>query len=195
MLAAAMILAPEAGLTREPPADPARGREECVMSDAECRPVSVSRRIEAPADEVFAVLADPGRHPGIDGSGMLREADGNSPITGVGDTFTVRMRNAEMGDYVMANHVVEFEPGRRIGWEPVLAAASRPEDQSSVGDPGQYRWSYTLVPDGDGATIVTETYDCARAPQWLRRAVRNGERWADSMAATLDKLAQQCAQR
>jgi hypothetical protein len=37
--------------------------------------------------------------------------------------------------------------------------------------------------------LVTETYDCSRAPAWLRQAVRGGDRWVPSMTATLDKLA------
>ena len=49
---------------------------------------------------------------------MLRESSGGV-ISGVGDVFTMKMHNDEMGDYEMANHVVEYEPNRRIGWEPV----------------------------------------------------------------------------
>jgi hypothetical protein len=33
--------------------------------------VTVTRRVEAPAPAVFALLSDPGRHPDFDGSGML----------------------------------------------------------------------------------------------------------------------------
>jgi hypothetical protein len=32
----------------------------------------------------------------------------------------MNMFNDEMGDYVMENRVVEFEPERRIVWEPVM---------------------------------------------------------------------------
>jgi hypothetical protein len=32
---------------------------------------------------------------------------------------------------------------------------------------------------------VTETYDCSRAPDWLRTAVKDGTRWIDSMTTTL----------
>jgi hypothetical protein len=44
------------------------------MTDDEYRPVAVSRRICAPAHDIFQVLADPVRHPEFDGSQMLREA-------------------------------------------------------------------------------------------------------------------------
>jgi len=36
------------------------------------KPLEVSRRIEAPAAVVFAILASPQRHKDFDGSGMLR---------------------------------------------------------------------------------------------------------------------------
>ncbi|MGO8958944.1 MAG: DUF664 domain-containing protein [Streptosporangiaceae bacterium] len=162
------------------------------MTTDGCQPVSVSRTIDAAAEELFAVLADPARHPDIDGSGMLRRAVNSAIIAGVGDTFTMTMHNAEMGDYEITNHVVEYEGNRRIGWEPVLSAASRSEDQADIGHRSEHRWIYDLKPVGPSTTVVTEIYDCARAPDWLRRAVRNGDRWVQSMTTTLEKLDQQC---
>jgi uncharacterized protein YndB with AHSA1/START domain len=157
------------------------------MTGDTCQPVSVSRTIEVPAEKLFDFLAHPANHPLIDGSGMLRECPGGV-ISGVGDVFTMKMRNDEMGDYEMSNHVVEYEPGRRIGWEPVLRAASRPEDQADIGDRSEHRWTYELTPLGARSTMVTETYDCTRAPEWLRKAVKGGARWNASMTATLEKL-------
>ena len=158
------------------------------MTDGTSEPVSVSRTIDAPAEQLFALLADPANHPLIDGSGMLRQGSGDV-VTGVGDVFTMAMHNDEMGDYEMANHVVEYEPGRRIGWEPVLKAASRPEDQNEIGDrSAPHRWSYELTPLGPASTLVTEIYDCSQAPDWLRRAVKGGTRWIDSMTVTLERL-------
>lgn len=166
-------------------------REGSAMTADECQPVSVSRRIEAPAEVLFNVLSDPARHPGIDGSGMVRQAIDGKIITGVGDTFTMKMHNAEMGDYEITNHVVEFQRNRRIGWEPVLTAASRAEDQAGIGDRSKVRWSYQLTPAGPGATLVAEIYDCTQAPEWLRKAVENGQRWVASMTTTLENLGRQ----
>ncbi len=157
------------------------------MTGDTCQPVSVSRTIEVPAEVLFDFLARPGNHPLIDGSGMLRTGSGGV-ISGVGDVFTMTMHNDEMGDYEIANHVVEYERNHRIGWKPVLKAASRPEDQADIGVPGEHRWSYELTALGATSTLVTETYDCTRAPQWLRNAVKGGARWIDSMTATLEKL-------
>ena len=39
-------------------------------------------------------------------------------ISGTGDTFAMKMYFEPLGHYVMPNRVCEFEPGRRISWEP-----------------------------------------------------------------------------
>jgi hypothetical protein len=155
--------------------------------------VRVSRRIEAPAAVIFRVLADPGRHLELDGSGMLRGAVTTAPVSGVGDVFIMRMYFRELGDYEMNNHVVEYELDSRIGWEP----------ESGRGHPGAgrdgsrwgQRWSYELVPVGAGATIVTEVYDCSRAPEGARADMSDGEVWADAMARTLERLDAACIGR
>jgi hypothetical protein len=156
-------------------------------------PVSVSRRIGAPAEVVFAVLADPARHPDIDGSGMLMRAVWRPPVGRVGDTFTMLMRNDEMGYYEITNYVTEYVAGQRIAWEPSLTNASRAEDQEDIGSRNQHQWSYELAADGPDETLVTETYDCTRSPEWLRSAVKDGERWVAAMTATLEKLERECA--
>jgi hypothetical protein len=159
------------------------------MTEETSPPVSVSRTIGAPAAKLFGILARPASHPLIDGSGMLREAASDAVVSGVGDVFTMTMHNDEMGDYEMSNYVVQYELNRLIGWDPVLKAASREEDRAEIGkqEPAQ-RWTYALVPVDADSTLVTETYDCSRAPAWLRKAVRGGERWRESMTLTLAKL-------
>jgi hypothetical protein len=152
------------------------------MTEETCLPVSVSRKISAPAEKLFGILTRPASHPLIDGSGMLREATSDAVLTGVGDVFTMTMHNDEMGD------VVQYELNRQVGWEPALKAASREEDQEGIGDRAEHRWAFDLVPVDASSTLVTETYDCSRSPAWLRTAVRGGERWRESMTITLEKL-------
>ncbi len=88
------------------------------MTYESCPPVSVSRTIGVPAEKLFDILARPASHPLIDGSGMVREASSDGIVTGVGDVFSMKMHNDEMGDYEMSNHVVQYELNRLIGWEP-----------------------------------------------------------------------------
>ena len=57
------------------------------------------------------------------------------------------------------------------------------------------RWSYQLTPDGPEATIVTEIYDCSRAPADERVEMENGKIWAGAMAETLERLDALCARQ
>jgi hypothetical protein len=162
----------------------------------ERRPVEVSRRIEAPAPLIFEILANPQRHMDFDGSDMLRGAVLDRPISGVGDTFTMKMHRLG-DDYLMLNYVVEFEPDRRIFWEPAPGDPSRAEgDPSKVGIAAGYRWGYILTPDGDDATVVTEVFDYGRVSENVHQALlSDGAAWInghnsmrESMTATLELL-------
>lgn len=151
--------------------------------------VSVSRRIEAPADHLFALLTDSANHPLIDGSGMVRGPAPAVRLAGPGDAFRMDMHHDEFGDYQMQNKVVDFQPGHRIVWEPArVMAAAGPDDTETIDDPAQYRWGFDLSADGPGATMVTETFDCTRSPDDLRKATQEGEGWRDAMTASLLRL-------
>jgi uncharacterized protein YndB with AHSA1/START domain len=151
--------------------------------------VSVSRDIDAPATALFNCLARPALHALIDGSGMLRGTDDRKVVSGIGDVFEMRMFNDVLGDYLIENHVVEFEPDRRIAWEPVVKATDKPEFLSRVGDRAHLRWGWELSPLPDGGTRVTEFYDLSAAPQWLHEATNEGENWRTAMEASLTNLA------
>ncbi len=164
---------------------------------AENKPVEVSRKIEAPAGLIFKILANPQRHIDFDGSGMVRGAVLDRPISKVGDTFTMKMHRLG-DDYLMINYVVEFEPDRRLFWEPAPGDPSRAEgdDPAKVGIPAGYRWGYILTPDGDSATVVTEVLDLGRLPDEDRQAMlSDGGTWIngtnserESMTASLERL-------
>jgi hypothetical protein len=158
----------------------------------ERKPVEVSRRIGAPATEIFEILSSPQRHMDFDGSAMLRGAVFDRPISGVGDAFSMKM-NRQGRDYLMLNYVVEFEPDRRIFWEPApgdLAPAGG--EPSAVGIPAGYRWGYILTADGDDATIVTEVFDYGSASEEIRQAVRDGGEWVEAITASLENLERIC---
>ena len=163
------------------------------MTDAQYQPVRVSRRIAAPADVIFQVLADPRRHVEFDGSDSLRGSVTTDVVSAVGDVFVMKMYFDHLGDYEMNNHVVEYEPGKRIGWEPE-AGHGHPGAAADDARWGQ-RWSYELEPDGPAATVVTEIYDCSRAPEDQRAGMDNGKVWIESMTDTLARLDRLCAPR
>lgn len=116
------------------------------------------RVVHAPAGRVFAVLADPGRHPAIDGSGMLRGTE-SGPITAAGQVFAMNMHIDGLGDYRSLNTVVEFEPGVVVGWAPKLDPDCGEVAEKLAGiTTGGHTYTYRLRDTGDG-TEVTETYD------------------------------------
>jgi hypothetical protein len=166
------------------------------MATDQYRPVRVSRRIEAPPEVVFGIISDPRQHLALDGSGMLRGAVSTEPVTGVGDVFVMKMYFVRLGDYEMNNHVVEFEPNKRIGWEPE-AGRGHPDAAPGSSEPARWgqRWSYDLVADGPGATVVTEIYDCSRVPADARIDMQDGQVWIDDMTQTLERLAALCAEQ
>ena len=114
------------------------------MADGDRR-ISVERVIDAPADQIFALLADASQHPRIDGSGTVREARSASTNLQLGSTFSMDMRLGV--PYRISNTVVEFEQDRRIAWCHF----------------GKHRWRYELEPQADGRTLVRETFDWSTA--------------------------------
>ena len=156
----------------------------------ESKPVEASRRIEAPAPLIFEILANPQRHMDFDGSYMLRGAVLDRRISDVGDTFTMKMHRLG-DDYLMLNYVVEFEPDRRIFWEPAPGDPSRAEgdDPSKVGIPAGYRWGYILTPDGDDATVVTEVFDYGTVTDEIRQSLlRDGGAWINGNNSVLESM-------
>ncbi|WP_334144975.1 SRPBCC family protein [Rhabdothermincola sp.] len=135
------------------------------------RQVSVSRVIAAPPEKIFDVLADPSKHPIIDGSGTVKRARGSAPRRlELGSTFGMDMR---MGvPYVIKNTVVEFEPNRLIAWRHL----------------GRHRWRFELEPV-EGGTRVTETFDWSTAlAPWMIELVGYPKRHPANMLATLERL-------
>jgi hypothetical protein len=163
------------------------------VTDDEYQPVAVSRRICAPAHDIFQVLANPVRHPEFDGSQMLRGVVSPTVISAAGAVFVMKMYYSKIGEYEMNNHVVEYEQDRRIGWEPE-AGRGHPDAAPDSPEPARWghRWTYQLSPDGPDATIVTEIYDCSRAPEKERAGMDNGKIWIESMARTLERLDALC---
>jgi hypothetical protein len=149
---------------------------------------AVSRDIAAPAGQIFSVLARPAAHADLDGSGMVRTALDDVVISGVGDVFVLNMHNDDIGDYVMENHVVEFEPGKRIAWEPVMRSTEMAGLPARVLRPAHHRWGWQLEPLDAGHTRVTEFFDCSRSPDWLQEATNGGEGWRPAIEASLENL-------
>jgi uncharacterized protein YndB with AHSA1/START domain len=129
--------------------------------------VSATTIINAPAEAIFAVLADPARHPAIDGTGWVCEPLDGRQLTAAGQVFRMAMYhpNHPDGNYQMANQVQVFDPPRAISWKP----GTDPGD----GDLrfGGWVWGYELAPAGTSGTRVTLSYDWSAVPDPIRQRI------------------------
>ena len=139
------------------------------------RQVAYRLTVNAGADELWALLADPHRHHEVDGSGTVKEKVEGPHRLAVGDRFTVHMKKYRI-PYVMGLTVTGSEPGRLIEWA----------------HPGGHRWRWEFRDNGDGTTDVTETFDYswvgdrqARAYELLRLQRENGR----GISSSLTRLA------
>ena len=125
--------------------------------------LNVTTTVDAPAETVFRVLADPANHAAIDGTGWVRESLDDERLSGTGQIFRMAMYFDKGPDkhYRVANRVIVFEPGRAIGWEPGQ------EGEGGAIEFGGWTWRYDLESVGDRQTRVTLTYDWSAVPaQW-----------------------------
>jgi uncharacterized protein YndB with AHSA1/START domain len=140
--------------------------------------VSVSRVIEAPPEVIFDVLADPGRHAEIDGSGMVQHLRGESSRLALGSKFGMDMKMGFV-PYRISNTVKEFDENHSIAWAHF----------------GGHRWRYELAPtevDGRPATAVTESFDWSTCNPLVGKGLELAgypKKHPANMEATLDRLA------
>jgi hypothetical protein len=145
--------------------------------------VSVERVINATADQIFALIADAGKHSSIDGSGTVDHSSGQSQPLSLGSKFGMSMRGRPETlflPYRTTNTVIEFEPDRRIAWQTRTGP---------LGLIGGRIWRYELSP-ADAGTLVRETWDVSQDRQ--RPMLRMGampKQAEDGMRATLKRIA------
>jgi uncharacterized protein YndB with AHSA1/START domain len=144
--------------------------------------VSVERVINAPAAEIFALIADAGKHSAFEGSGTVDHPSQKSQPLELGSRFGMSMRGRPESFFVpyrTTNTVIEFEPDRRIAWKTTIAG----------GLVGGRIWRYELEPR-DGGTLVRETWDLSEDRQ--RPLLKMGsmpKQAEDGMRATLQRIA------
>ena len=133
--------------------------------------------INASAEKIFAILANPHRHKEIDGSSTIQENISGPDKLILGSKFGMKMHLGV--DYRILNTVVEYKENSLIGWRHV----------------GRWIWRYELVNIGPQTTQVTETFDASRAPliakAWL--SLRKAYPWTQrAVAKTLVQLKSNC---
>jgi uncharacterized protein YndB with AHSA1/START domain len=155
------------------------------MSTATTEAVSVTRRIDAPAEAVFAVLADPATHAAIDGTGWVCEPLDPETLTRVGQVFGMGMYHPDHpdGHYRIHNRVEVLEAPRAIAWQPGTYA------EDGVWSSGGWVWRYDLVDDGPHACRVTLTYDWSAVPAAVREYIGFPPFAQEHLVGSLDHLA------
>src|SRR5438105_3782836 len=115
--------------------------------------LSVERVIAAPPEAIFALVADAGKHPLIDGSGTVKEVKEGAPERlSLGSKFGMSMKVGIK--YSMVSEVIEFEDDRRIAWQ------SKPTGLGGRLAGGRI-WRYELEPV-EGGTRVRESWDLSQ---------------------------------
>ena len=132
--------------------------------------VSASRRINASAQELFAIVSSPEGHVRIDGSGMLEAEPDARPLTAVGDVFDMEMDRTPLNDipglvkYKVRNTVTQFVRNQLVEW--TIGGVDRP--------PFGHVYGWKLEAVSDNETNVTNYCDWtnitpelrARRPDW-----------------------------
>ncbi len=146
--------------------------------------ISVERVIDAPAEQIFALIADAGKHSSFDGSGTVdRSAERSQPLT-LGSKFGMSMRGRPETlflPYRTTNTVIEFEADRRIAWKTTMGP---------LGLIGGRIWRYELEPGRraarwcvrHGTSQQTGNGRCSKMGSMPRQA-------EDGMRATLERIA------
>ncbi|MBV9121477.1 MAG: SRPBCC family protein [Chloroflexi bacterium] len=148
--------------------------------------VSATVVIDAAADVIFAVLADPAKHPAIDGTGWVVASHNSALIGAAGQVFRMSMYHPGHpdGNYEMANRVQVFDPPRAISWEPGYDAAD------GTLRFGGWIWRYDLHPIGNARTSVTLTYDWSAVRQSVRKRIGFPPFTPDHLSNSLAHLAE-----
>ncbi len=135
--------------------------------------VAARATIMASAVTIFALLADPTKHPAIAGGtraapqARVRKPLDEEPITAPGQVFRMAMYhpNHPDGDYEIFNRVAVFDPPRAIAWQPGYDAG-----EGILGF-GGWMWRYDLTSLGPHETEVALTYDWSEVPDSTREHV------------------------
>ena len=133
--------------------------------------------IDAPAQVIFDLLANPAAHQRFDGSGTVKSLVSGPERLYLGARFGMAMKIKV--PYRIKNTVVAFEENKKITWCHLM----------------KWTWCYELQAITPNQTVVTESFDASKiapfAKWWLKKtgAMDHNPRW---MAKSLVKLKTIC---
>jgi hypothetical protein len=133
--------------------------------------------VDAPAQVIFDLLANPAAHQRFDGSGTVKSLVSGPERLYLGARFGMAMKIKV--PYRIKNTVVAFEENKKITWCHLM----------------KWTWCYELQAITPNQTVVTESFDASEIPPfakwWLKKtgAMDHNPRW---MAKSLVKLKSIC---
>lgn len=151
---------------------------------AEILPVAVPNTasarivIEASAEKIFDLIANPQSHHMFDGSGTVKNAVSGPERLFLGATFSMSMKVKV--PYRIKNTVVAFEESKKISWCHLM----------------KWTWTYELQDLGNGATQVTESFDASNIPAfatwWLKKtgAMAHNPKWMAKSLVSLKRISE-----
>jgi hypothetical protein len=155
---------------------------------------TVTAPIAAPAGAIFVIVANPARHPELDGSGMLKAAPDARPLTAIGQTFDIEMDRRPLGgtantrqlqslvrevpDYMVRCTVTQLISSRLIEWNVAVVGKH----------PGGHVWGWRIEPLSDGACLVSHYCDWTNISDELRAKFRWPVVPADWLRRLLENL-------
>ncbi|MBT0567697.1 SRPBCC family protein [Williamsia sp. CHRR-6] len=150
-----------------------------AVTTIDAGPQIVARQVQvnAPASEIFALVADPHRHHELDGSGTVQaKVTGPRQLT-KGDKFSVAMKMFGL-PYKITSTATQIEPNRVVEWQ----------------HPMGHRWRWELDERTPGVTTVTESfnYSTSKGPKVLE-LLGMPKANAGGITKTLQKLAERFA--
>lgn len=144
------------------------------------RVVTRATEVDAPASELFAIVADPHRHRELDGSGTVRDTVKGPDRLSAGAKFSVGMKQYGV-PYRITSTVTDFVDA---GGTKVI------EWQHPMG----HTWRWEFEEKEPGQTTVTESfrYDTSKAAPMLE-LFKMPQKNAEGITKTLDNLARRYA--
>lgn len=140
----------------------------------------VSRRVEVPASAsaIFDLVANPHRHPELDGSGTVRDRPVKGPQRlSKGAKFGVGMKQYGV-PYSITSKVTAFEENHLVEWQ----------------HPFGHKWRWELDELRPGVTQVTETFDYSDSKLGkVFEATKQTDKNAAGITETLEALVRRFA--
>ena len=106
--------------------------------------------INAPAQVIFDLLANPASHQRFDGSGTIKGSISGPDLLFLGAQFGMAMKIKV--PYRIKNTVVAFEDNKKITWCHLM----------------KWTWCYELQAITESQTVVTESFDASNIPAFAK---------------------------